>query len=403
MGTGDADVARPELEYGKIKRKDKMDFALTEEQGFIRDTIKKFVAKECEREAVKIMDEEGAFPADLFGKLSGIGLCALTVPEADGGGGPNALGAVIVTAELAAIYPALAGLFATQSLCAGQLIADLGTPEQKKKYLPGIMDGSLLMTLALMEPGQGYTEADHKTTAAPDGDRLILNGTKAFVRLADHAGFMIAYVGTGSDGGAGDFVVVDLRSPGVVVRLLPSVGFSGMNLCEVSLESAAVGASERLGGSAGAVTDRKKWEKVMSAEHLAVAACGIGLARGAYDYALNYARERVQFGQPIIKFGAVTEMLVDMVQQTRAATLLTYQAASGVDSGRDCLEETIQARIAATEAARSAALHGVQIFGGYGYAMEYDAQRYLRDSMVLLSGGGTRQVLSNTLAGLWDY
>jgi len=380
-----------------------MDFALTEEQGFIRDTIKKFVGKECEREAIKKMDEEGTFPADLFGKLSGMGLCALTVPEADGGGGPNALGAVIVTAELAAIYPALAGLFATQSLCAGKLIADLGTEEQKAKYLPGILDGSTLMTLGLMEPGQGYTEADNKTTAAPDGDRLILNGTKAFVRLADHAGFMIAYVGTGIDGGVADFVVVDLHDPGVAVRLQPQVGFSGMNLCEVSLESAAVGAGERLGNSADAATDRKKWEKVMSAEHLAVTACGIGLARGAYEYALNYSRERVQFGRPIIKFGAVTEMLVDMAQQAHVATLLTWQAASELDSGRDCLAQIIQARIAATEAAHQAALYGVQIFGGYGYAMEYDAQRYLRDSMVLLSGGGTRQVLSNTLAGLWGY
>ena len=141
----------------------------------------------------------------------------------------------------------------------------------------------------------------------------------------------------------------------------------------------------------------------MSAEHLAVAACGMGLAQGAYDYALNYSKERVQFGRPIIKFGAVQEMLVEMAQQARVAALLTCQAASLTDQGKDCLAEIIQARIAATEAARKAALYGVQIFGGYGYAMEYDAQRYLRDSMVLLSGGGTRQVLSNTLASLWSY
>ena len=380
-----------------------MDFALTEEQGFIRDTIRKFAAKECEREAIKKMDEEGAFPGELFGKLSELGLCALTVPEADGGGGPNTLGAVIVTAELAAIYPALAGVFATQSLCGGKLIADLGTPEQKKKYLPGILDGSALMTLAVMEPDQGYTEADSKTTVSADGKRLILNGTKAFVRFADHASSMIAYVGAGIDGDAADFVIVDLQNPGVAVRLLPQVGFSGMNLCDVSMDSAAVGGSEWLGGRAGRDSGRTKMEKVMNAEHLAVAACAIGVARGAYDYALNYSRERVQFGQPIIKFGAVREMLVDMAQQTQAATLLTWQAASFADQGKDSLAESIQARIAATEAAHRAALYGVQIFGGYGYAMEYDAQRYLRDSMVLLSGGGTRQVLSNTLAGLWGY
>ena len=380
-----------------------MDFALTEEQGFIRDTIQKFVAKECEREAIKRMDEEKIFPEILFRKVADIGLCALTVPEAYGGGGPNTLGAVIVTAELAAIYPALAGIFATQSLCGGQVIADLGTEAQKNRYLPGVIDGSALMTLALMEPEQGYEETGSRTTARADGENLSLNGTKTFVRMADRAAFMITRVAIGGPGGVPAFVIVDVSSPGIGVRSLEQVGFHGMSLCEVSLSSVAIPVSERLGGDADASTEQKKWERVMSAEHLAVAACGMGLARGAYDYALNYARERVQFGRPIIKFGAIQEMLVDMAQQARVANLLTCQAASMVDQGRDCLAEIIQARLAATEAARKASLHGVQIFGGYGYAMEYDAQRYLRDAMVLLSGGGTRQVLSNTLGSLWGY
>lgn len=380
-----------------------MDFALTEEQGFIRDTIQKVVAKECEREAIKRMDEEKIFPENLFRKVADIGLCALTIPEAYGGGGPNTLGAVIVTAELAAIYPALAGIFATQCLCGGQVIADLGTEAQKKRYLPGVIDGSALMTLALMEPEQGYEETGSRTTARADGENLILDGTKTFVRMADRAAFMITRVAIGSPGGVPAFVIVDVSSPGIGIRSLEQVGFHGMSLCEVSLSSVAIPVSERLGGDANASTEQKKWERVMSAEHLAVAACGMGLARGAYDYALNYARERVQFGRPIIKFGAIQEMLVDMAQQTRVANLLTCQAASMVDQGRDCLAEILQARLAATEAARKAALHGVQIFGGYGYAMEYDAQRYLRDAMVLLSGGGTRQVLSNTLGSLWGY
>jgi alkylation response protein AidB-like acyl-CoA dehydrogenase len=380
-----------------------MDFALTEEQGFVKDTIQKFVAKECEREAIKKMDEEGMFPGKLFSNVADIGLCALTVPEAYGGGGPNTLGAVIVTAELAAIYPALAGTFATQSLCGGKVIADLGTEEQKNKYLPSVIDGSGLITLGLMEPDQGYEETANKTIARPDGEQMVLDGTKTFVRLADHADFMITLAATGSADGVPAFLIVDMKSPGIGVRQLAQVGFHGMSLCEVSLNSVTVGASERLGGDADRATERKKWERVMSAEHLAVAACGMGLAQGAYDYALNYAKERVQFGRPIIKFGAIAEMLVDMAQHTRMAELLTCQAASLTDQGRDCLAQIIQARLAATEAARKASLHCVQIFGGYGYAMEYDAQRYLRDAMVVLSGGGTKQTLSNTLALLWGY
>ncbi|PKN69394.1 MAG: hypothetical protein CVU54_10210 [Deltaproteobacteria bacterium HGW-Deltaproteobacteria-12] len=380
-----------------------MDFALTEEQGFVKDTIQKFVAKECEREAIKKMDEEGIFPAALFSNLADIGLCALTVPEAYGGGGPNTLGAVIVTAELAAIYPALAGAFATVSLCGGKVIADLGTEEQKNRYLPGVIDGSTLITLGLMEPGQGYEEAGSQTTARREGERIVLDGAKSFVRFADHAALMITRTSLDSAGGVPAFMIVDLKSPGINVRKLEQVGFHGMSLCEVSLNSVSVAASERLGGDADAGAEQKHWEQLMVAEHLSVAACGMGLAQGAYDYALNYAKERSQFGRPIIKFGAVAEMLVEMAQQARVAALLTCQAASLADQGKDCLAQVIQARLSATEAAHKAALHCVQIFGGYGYAMEYDAQRYLRDAIVLLSGGGTRQVLSNTLARLWGY
>jgi alkylation response protein AidB-like acyl-CoA dehydrogenase len=380
-----------------------MDFALSEEQGFIRDTIQKFVAKECEREAIKKMEEEKIFPANLFGKVADIGLCALTVPETYGGGGPNALGAVIVTAELAAIYPALAGTFATLSLCGGKVIADVGTDAQKNKYLPGVIDGSALITIGLMEPGQGYEEAGNKTIARPDGEQMILDGTKTLVRLADRAAFMITRVVIGNAEGVPAFMIIDMKTAGVNVRSLEQIGFHGMGLCEVSLNSVAVPADERLGGDADATAEQKKWQRVMSAEHLAVAACGMGLARGAYEYALNYAKERSQFGRPIIKFGAIQEMLVDMAQQARVAELLTCQAASLADQGKDCLSEIIQARLTATEAARKASLYCVQIFGGYGYAMEYDAQRYLRDAMVVLSGGGTRQTLSNTLASLWDY
>jgi alkylation response protein AidB-like acyl-CoA dehydrogenase len=232
---------------------------------------------------------------------------------------------------------------------------------------------------------------------------MILDGTKSFVRLADQVALMIILASTGSSDGAPAFFIVNAKTPGIGVRAIEQVGFHGMSLCEVSLNAVAIPAGERLGGDADAPAEQKKWERVMSAEHLAVAACGMGIAQGAYDYALRYARERVQFGRPIIKFGAIQEMLVDMALQVRMASLLTCQAAHLVDQGNGCLAEIIQARLAATEAARRTSLHGVQIFGGYGYAMEYDAQRYLRDAMVLLSGGGTRQVLSNTLGILWGY
>ncbi len=380
-----------------------MDFTLTEEQRSIRETIRKFVAKECEREAVKRLDEEGTFPGELFRKVADIGLCALTIPEADGGAGPNVLAAVLVTAELAAIHPPLAGVFATQSLCGGRVIAEIGTAAQKEQYLPGLLDGSLLMTLAVTEPDQGYEETGSGTKARAEGDRIFIAGRKSSVRLADRAAFLITHATAVEDGGASAFYIVGAAGSGVGVRPLEQVGFHGMSLCEVTFDNTAVSTGDRLGGDADAAAEDRKRDRILAAEHLAVAACALGIAEGAYAYALHYAKERIQFGKPIVRFGAVQDMLVDTALEVRSASLLTHRAAALADQGEAGLVECIQARLAATAAARTAALQGVQVFGGYGYAMEYDAQRYLRDSLVLLTGGVTRQVLSNRLANLWGY
>lgn len=380
-----------------------MDFTLTEEQRSIRETIRKFVAKECERETVKRLDEEATFPGELFRKVADIGLCALTIPEADGGAGPDMLAAVLVTAELAAIHPPLAGVFATQSLCGGRVISELGTEAQKERYLPGLLDGSLLMTLAVTEPDQGYEETGSGTKTRAEGDRIFIEGRKSVVRLADRAAFLITHATAAEDGGASAFYIVDAAGSGVDVHPMEQVGFHGMSLCGVTFNNVSVSTGDRLGGEADAGAENQKRDRIMAAEHLAVAACAMGIARGAYDYALQYAKERIQFGKPIVRFGAVQDMLVDMGLGIRSAGLLTHRAATLADQGHSNLAECIHARLAATETARTAGLLGVQIFGGYGYAMEYDAQRYLRDALVLLTGGLTRQVLSNRLAVLWGY
>jgi alkylation response protein AidB-like acyl-CoA dehydrogenase len=386
------------------ERDERMGFALTEEQGFIKDTIHRFVVKECEREMVKRMDEEGIFPEDLFRKLAGIGLCGLTIPEEYGGGGPNVLGAVLVIAELASIYPPLAGIFAIHSLLGGQALADMGTEDQKKRYLPGILDGSMLMTAALKETDQGCEEKGSGTMARQVDQRVLLNGIKSSVPLADHASLILVHIPTAKDGLTPGFFIIDVRSSGISVRPFEQVGFRGMSLCEMSLNGVAVSLEDKLGGNVDDDNaEQEQWSDLISFEDLSVAACGVGIAQGAFEYALNYAKERVQFGRPIVKFGAVQEMLINMAHKTYMANLLTYQAASLVDEGKKSSVEIMQARLAATEAARTVALYGVQIFGGYGYAMEYDAQRYFRDAVTLLTGGVPRHVLNNRLGLLLGY
>jgi butyryl-CoA dehydrogenase len=193
---------------------------------------------------------------------------------------------------------------------------------------------------------------------------------------------------------------VDAKSPGVTAGATNLVGTASLGIGEVRFENVTVSREDVLGGAEGLNQGYKQWEVLQEAEHLEVAACGLGLAQGAYDYAVQYARERVQFGRPIIAFSAVKDMLVDMAVRIRSTRLVTLQAACLADEEKRCAVEAMTARILAVETARKASMDGVQVLGGYGYTMEYDAQRYVRDAMVLLGGASPQEMLREDLGEL---
>jgi alkylation response protein AidB-like acyl-CoA dehydrogenase len=380
-----------------------MDFKLTEEQEFIRDTIRRFIARECTREVAREADEKGAFPEKLFRPIADNGFCGLVVPEAYGGGGRNVLAAAVIVEELSAIFPALAGAFAACALGGGKNLSDLGSPGQKERYLPSVAEGSALFAGGILEPDAGYGRLAAGMTATPGGDGFLLNGTKHFVRLAGHAAAILTLTRTspGSSPREGlSFFLVDAKSPGMTARAMDLVGTASLGIGEVRYENVAVSAEDLLGGPEGLDRGWEQWAVIQEAEHLEVAACGLGLAQGAYDYAVQYAKERVQFGRPIIAFSAVKDMLVDMAVRIRASRLVTYQAACLADEQKRCAAEAAAARILAVETARNASMDGVQVLGGYGYTMEYDAQRYVRDSLVLLGGAGPQEMLRGDLGEL---
>lgn len=378
-----------------------MEFEFSSEQEMIRETIKKFVAKECEREKVRKLDEENKFPEALYKAITEIGFCGLMIPEEHGGFGVNTLSAVMVVEEIATVYPALAGVYIGAAFCGGRNIARLGTEEQKKKYLPALAEGSILFTYALRGPGAGYITPQGQTTAKQDGSGFIVNGSATGVRLADRADYLLTLVGTEKGGVRGtSLLIIDRKNPGIQIQEVKRVGYKGVSLCDVQFKDVLVPKDDLVGGLDQLNRADEQLKTLQLAMQLEVAASANGIARGAYEYAAQYAQERVQFGAPIVRFGAVKQMLVNMAIATERARWLSYKAAWDADRNGNALLGATMAAVSAVESARQASLDCMQVLGGYGYAMEYDAQRYLRDTMVLLDGGVSLEVVKNQMGDL---
>ncbi|RPI95860.1 MAG: hypothetical protein EHM32_04675 [Spirochaetales bacterium] len=377
-----------------------MDFAFSEEQGLIRDTIQNFISRECQRDVAKKLDESRQFPSDLFQTIKEMGFCGLTIPEAYGGGGPNTLGAVLVVEELASLYPSLAAVFIASAFCGGNTISAMGSEEQKQRFLPALVQGASLFAYALREKEDAYGISPVKTIATAARDGFMLNGTKVWVRLADRADQLLALACTdpGKEHTKGlTMFVVDSKKKGIGIRAMEKVGFDSINLCQVTFKDVAVSASDILGGPEMLNQGWTQFERIIDSENLEVAGVAVGMAQGAFEYASQYAKDRVQFGKPIVDFGAVRHMLVDMAIKIRSARMLTYQAAWRNDHGEKMTIESAVARLNAVEAAGTASLNCVQVLGGYGYAQEYDAQRYLRDSLVMLTGAESVETIKERI------
>lgn len=381
-----------------------MHFELTDEQKGIKETVRKFIARECPREKVQKLDERGEFPREMLARIGEMGFCGLVIPEEYGGGGRNVVGAVIVVEELSAIYPALAGAFIGSAFCGGKNLAELGSEGQKEKYLPGLAEGSLLFSYGLSGPKGNCSGPDAGTRARQNGSGFLLEGTKLFVRLAERSDCFLVSARTvqnGTEQGLSLFIV-DSRSQGVRLEEMEKLGNRGLRLWAVHFDRVRVPQENVLGGPEGLHQGEGQLQAVLESENLETAACALGIAQGAYSYAAGYAKERVQFERPIIRFEAVLHMLVDAAVDIEAGRFLTYRAGWLAEQGRRSLREAALARAYTSEAARKASLNCLQILGGYGYTMEYDAQRYLRDSLVLLNGCQNAETLKNFLGSLLE-
>ncbi|MGH2491918.1 MAG: acyl-CoA dehydrogenase family protein [Candidatus Limnocylindria bacterium] len=340
-------------------------------------------------------EREGALPTDVIHGLGELGVLGMSVPEEHGGLGASTVVFAMVLEEIAAAWPSLAiGVSVNSGIVAGSIVR-YGTREQRARWLPRLIDGSGLGAFALTEAASGSDAAALRATARREGDGWVLNGRKQFITNATYAPLAITFarVGETEEGrphaGITAFIV---PAPARGVSLGPSehkMGLLASDTRALVLEDARVGADAVLGeigrgfGIALAGLDGGR---------IGVAAQSIGIARAAIERAISYARERRQFGQPILEFGAIRFSLARARTDIDAARLLALRAAWLRDRGCPFTREASMAKLFASEAAQRVTNQALQVFGGYGYMREYEVERYARDARVTTLYEGTSEI-----------
>ena len=380
-----------------------MDFRFTEQQEMLRKTIRDFMDKECPREKVRKWDNEENVQAveEVFEKFKGLGVMGIIIPEKYGGSGGNAVDFTIILEEMSRVCWGLACFYVEATIYGGAIIEECGNEEQKQFFLPKIARGEIIFSYGITEPDGGSDAAAAKTMAVQDGDNFIINGSKMFITGANRTDYMVALARTDKSvtkhKGLTLFII-DPKSKGYSAKPLRKLASHLDHTCEVVFDNVVVPKENILGGPEGL---NKGWPlllKTLELEHIQLAAGSIGLLQAAFDDALAYAKQREQFGQPIGKFQAIGHMLAEMAVDLQLAKLITYHCAWMKSEGMPCYKESCMAKLYTTETATKMALRAMEIFGGYSMMMEYDVQRYLRESFVGLIGGGTPQIQKNMIA-----
>jgi alkylation response protein AidB-like acyl-CoA dehydrogenase len=367
-----------------------MEFNITRENKMVREAIRDWVSKECPRDKIKDWDAADRYPATLTKKLSRLGFCAMTVAEEHGGEGVNIGGACIVAEEIAARFQPLARWYTHQALMGGFLIETLGSDAQKAALLPDCANGRRLISPMGIADFQAPMPTCRKDAAAPGA--YLLRGESAFVSLADQADVFL--VPTASDAETVTLFLVTADRKTIEVTPVEKIGCRGARCCRVVLDDVPAHESDIIDGGATA------WQRVIDIARLMTAAESLGLARGAFDYTLDHVRQRVQFGQAIGKFAAVRNRFAEMACAIDAAAMLVARAAWCADNGMAFHREAAVALLNAADIALCCAMEGLQFYGGYGYTMEYDIQRYVRDAAGLAAAAGGEEAAKERIGSL---
>lgn len=364
-----------------------MNFNFTPEQEAIRSLAREFADHEIVPNARRY-DEEERFPEEVMDRLRDVGLFNLAIPEQYGGPGIDKISHALIVEEIARGCAGIATSMEANSLASYPMLVG-GSEEQKKRFLPRLTEGRQYASFALTEPGAGSDVRSLRTTAERAGDHYILNGEKCFITNASYADF---YVVLAKLKNTDRFValVVERESGGLSVgESEKKMGLRSSNTASIIFEDVSVPVSNRIGEEGEGL---KIFMKALSYARPMVGAQSVGVARGAYEEALRYAKERRQFGKPIADFQAIQFMLADMAMNIEAARLLVHKATFLLDQGILSASSSSFAKTFAADTAMKVAADAVQIFGGYGFIREYPVEKYFRDAKIMQIYEGTNQI-----------
>jgi len=368
-----------------------MAFKLSEEQLMIQSMVRDLARNEFAPAAME-RDRTKEFPADNLKKLGELGLMGMMVPPQWGGSGADTVSYVLALAEVAYACAATAVVMSVHNSIVCESILRYGSQEQKERFLKPLAAGQFLGAFALTEPNAGSDPARQTTRAVPDGDGYVLNGSKRFTTTGKNAGLVIVTAKTDESLGHKGIsaFLVEQGTPGMSVgRLEDKMGLRASDTADLIFEDCRIPAANILGSEGDGFLIAMT---ALDGGRIGIAAQSVGVAQAAFDAAVQYARQREQFGQSISKFQGLRWMMADMATELEAARLMMLSAAEMKDNGENFTLQASMAKLFASEMVNRVTAKAIQIHGGYGFTKEYPVERYYRDARVFTIYEGTSEI-----------
>jgi butyryl-CoA dehydrogenase len=377
-----------------------MSFKLTEEQLMIQSMVRDLARSEFAPQAME-RDKTKEFPADNLKKLGELGLMGMMIPPEYGGSGADTVSYVLALAEVAYACASTAVVMSVHNSIVCESVLRYGTDDQKEKYLKQMATGEMIGAFALTEPNAGSDPSRQTTKAVLEGDSYVLNGTKRFTTTGKNAGIIIITAKTDEAArhkGISAFLI-EQGTPGLKAGPLEDkMGLRASDTTDLILEDCRIPAANRLGNEGDGFLIAMTG---LDGGRIGIAAQSVGVAKAAFDAAVQYSREREQFGQSISKFQGLRWMIADMATEIEAARLMMLSAAEMKDNGENYTLQASMAKLYASEMVNRITPKAIQIHGGYGFTKEYPVERYYRDARVFTIYEGTseiqRVVISNQI------
>lgn len=374
-----------------------MDLRFSEEQEMMRKMVRDF-AEEQIRPFIPVMEEEERYPREILKKMAELGLLGIPIPEEYGGAGMDFTSYIIAIHQLSRVSATIGVILSVHTSVGTNPILYFGTEEQKKKYIPKLAAGEYIGAFALTEAQAGSDASALRTRAVRDGDSYILNGTKIFITNGGEADTYITFAVTNPDLGAKGIsaFIVEKDTPGLKIgKKEKKMGLHGSSTTEIIFDHARVPAENLLGqeGEGFRIAMAN-----LDTGRIGIAAQALGIAEAALEYAVAYAKERYQFGKPIIQNQGIAFKLADMATEVESARLLVYRAASLKDQGEATGLAASMAKKFASDTAMRVTTEAIQVFGGYGYTKEYPVERLFRDAKITQIYEGTNQIQRKVIA-----